>query len=97
LLERIHPEDKAELANALRGVAAAPGRRVSGCVRVRHEDGTWRDIGWTARNAFDVAGVEGIVINSRDITARKHIEAALEQGRPPLKRGARQNRPSLQT
>jgi len=88
LSERIHPEDKAGLADALRGVAAGPGRRASGCARVRHVDGTWRDIGWTARNAFDVPGVGGIVINSRDITARKQIEAALERAKAAAEAGS---------
>jgi len=81
LLDRVHPDDKAHMSDALRRVAAEPRRRAAGCARIRHKDGTWRDIEWAARNAVDVAGLEGIVINSRDITARKRIEADLQRAK----------------
>ena len=81
LLDRVHPDDKAQVAAALKHVAAGPRRRAAGSMRVRHKDGTWRYIEWTARNAIDVASLEGIVLNSRDITARKQIEAALQRAK----------------
>ncbi|HTP83890.1 MAG TPA: ATP-binding protein [Alphaproteobacteria bacterium] len=89
LLDRVHPDDKACVADALRLVAAEPGRRAGGCTRVRHRDGTWRDIEWTARNAIGVAGLEGIVINSRDITVRKQIEADLQRAKTAAEAASR--------
>ncbi len=46
-------------------------------MRLRHADGTWRCFEAVGNNLLDDPGVEGIVINSRDITERKVLEKKL--------------------
>ena len=47
-------------------------------LRVRHADGTWRYVEAVVANLLDRPSVAGIVINARDLTERKRVEAALE-------------------
>jgi PAS domain S-box-containing protein len=79
LFERIHPEDAPAFAEAFRRVVAVPGGGATGRCRVRHKDGSWRHIGWSARNATDVPEVDGIIINSRDVTDAVGLEEQLRQ------------------
>ena len=51
IFDRVHPDDVADLKVALKSIGAAPGHRESGRSRVRHQDGTWRHLAWTARDA----------------------------------------------
>ncbi|MGE5145254.1 MAG: ATP-binding protein, partial [Candidatus Eiseniibacteriota bacterium] len=44
--------------------------------RFRHKDGSWRVMASTGKNATEVAGINGIVVNSRDVTQQKEAEAA---------------------
>jgi two-component system, sensor histidine kinase and response regulator len=81
LMDRIHPEDASRFAREFDRIKAEPGTRAAGCLRVRHKDDTWHDIDWSARNALAVTGIEGIVINSRDVTARRRAEAALVEAK----------------
>jgi PAS domain S-box-containing protein len=79
IFDRIHPDDVPALSAALVEIRAAPERRLSGRTRVRHQDGRWRYISWTARNALDVPGINGIIINSRDVTEAQRLEEELLQ------------------
>jgi len=47
-------------------------------LRVRHADGTWRHIEAVVANLVDRPSVAGVVVNARDLTERKRVEAALE-------------------
>jgi PAS domain S-box-containing protein len=47
--------------------------------RLRRRDGTWRYIETVGSNLLHEPGVNGIVFNSRDITARKAAESALRE------------------
>ncbi len=76
---RVHPEDLEDIKLAFRSISATPGRRASGRSRVRHIDGTWRHVAWMARNASDVPGVNGIIINSRDVTEAQRLEERLRE------------------
>jgi len=79
LFEFIHPDDVTAAAEALARVTEAPGNRVSGESRFSHRDGTWRIIGWSGRNAAEIPGVEGIIVNGRDVTQAKNLEEQLLQ------------------
>jgi len=79
IFDRIHPDDVPALNAALADIRAAPERRLSGRTRVRHQDGRWRHIAWTARNALEVPGINGIIINSRDVTEAQRLEDELLQ------------------
>ncbi len=45
--------------------------------RFRHKDGSWRMLESFGRNLAHLAGVSGIVVNSRDVTDRKRLEEQL--------------------
>jgi two-component system, cell cycle sensor histidine kinase and response regulator CckA len=77
--ELVHPEDVAVARHLLNEVAEQAGNVISEEVRVRHIDGSWRTMNLTAKNMRDVRGIEGIVVNSRDITHQKALETELRQ------------------
>ena len=73
----IHPDD-------LDRVAEAFDRKVHGLevqaieYRFLHKDGSWRTLEATSTNLVDDPAVEGVVINSRDITERKRAQAEID-------------------
>ena len=54
--------------------------------RMRHADGSWRDVEGVATNLEDETDVGGIVLTMRDITERKSLEEQL--GAPGIPRCA---------
>jgi PAS domain S-box-containing protein len=78
-IEPIHPDDQPAAAAAIMGALATPGSLETVTVRFRHREGHWVDIEAVGRNLVHVPGVEGIVVNTRDISERKRAEAALRQ------------------
>ncbi len=77
--EIIHPDDRAFGENLLAGVMEAPGAEVSGELRARHADGSWRSIDTVLKNLLDDPAVGGVVINYRDVTTRKTLEEELRR------------------
>ena len=77
--ELVHPDDVLVARLLLNEVSEQPGNLRSEEVRVRHMDGSWRTMNLTAKNLRDVRGIEGIVVNSRDITHQKALETELRQ------------------
>jgi PAS domain S-box-containing protein len=73
VLSFVHPQDKAQVQMAL--VNGNNGRPVE--CRVRHNDGSWRVLESFSRDLSHVAGVNGMVVNARDITERKRLEEQL--------------------
>jgi len=65
-------------------VAEAFDRKVHGLevqaieYRFLHKDGSWRTLEATSTNLVDDPAVEGVVINSRDITERKRAQAEID-------------------
>lgn len=73
-------EPDAEMAReGLRKIAASPGAVKHGEIRVRHADGSWRDIEATTCNLLEHPEIKGIVINGRDITMRRMMTDRLEK------------------
>lgn len=72
-----HPEDLPAVIGAFRAVAQSPGVGPPTEFRVRHRDGTWRVIEAIGNNQLDNPGIQGVVVNARDITGRKGAEEAL--------------------
>src|SRR5258708_346495 len=79
--EFIHPEDAGEFEGAF-GAGGSPTSIES---RVKHKNGGWRVLESIGRNLTHVPGVQGIVINSRDVTERKNAEDALSEANHTLR------------
>jgi PAS domain S-box-containing protein len=79
VFDRVHPDDGPAFREEFLRVAASPGSVATGRCRVRHKNGSWRHVAWSARNATDIPAVVGIIINSRDITDALELEAQLRQ------------------
>jgi hypothetical protein len=75
VLSLVHTQDKLRVQTAL--VNGNNGHPVE--CRVRHCDGSWRVLESFSRDLSHVAGVNGMVVNARDITERKHLEEQLHR------------------
>jgi diguanylate cyclase (GGDEF)-like protein/PAS domain S-box-containing protein len=73
----IHPDDRAWAENLLADVMRTPGAQLSGDFRTRHADGSWRIMETVLTNLLDDPAVGGVVVNYRDVTARKALEEQL--------------------
>ncbi|HSJ23953.1 MAG TPA: PAS domain S-box protein [Longimicrobiales bacterium] len=75
----VHPADEARTREGLALVLDDPGVTRTAELRVRNRSGDWRHVELTCRNLLLTPGVEGIVINARDVTERIVTEAALRE------------------
>ena len=68
----VHGEDLAELERLM---ALGADHESPGVVelRLRHDDGSWRTVETVVTNLAGAPGVEGIVLNSRDVTERQRL------------------------
>ncbi|HEX5615220.1 MAG TPA: PAS domain S-box protein [Acidimicrobiia bacterium] len=76
----VHPDDIDEASAAMQRAVDAPGTTVQIEVRLRHVDRTWRWFDVIATYPVDQRGVDGIVLNVRDITERRTIEQVARRG-----------------
>jgi PAS domain S-box-containing protein len=90
--ELVQPDDAPLLQDAIEQCLA--GARQTSAIELcfRHRDGGWRDFESVGVSLLHVPGVDGIVFNSRDITARKGTEKALRESEERF-RAAFQNAP----
>ena len=73
----VHGEDRRRVFEAVIE-AAAEGQTCSVVeARVRHSDGSWRHTETAVSSLLDDPEVQGVILNTRDITERKELEAAL--------------------
>jgi PAS domain S-box-containing protein len=79
--ELVHPEDRPPLLEHLMSFQRGGSERESAEFRVRHSDGSWRVLETAAARLPSSSTIEGIVLNSRDITTRKQGEQALQQAK----------------
>ncbi len=70
----VHPDDQARVAEAIAAASAAPEGTGTVEYRIRAHDGSWRYVESTVTNALNDPAVEGILVNSRDVTERKQAE-----------------------
>lgn len=70
----LHPDDVELFRTALADTALVPAGSILREYRMRHRDGSWRWIEADLTNCLDDPEICGIVVNSRDITARKETE-----------------------
>ena len=78
-LDLIHPDDAPTVSALFRELATTPGASQRAEYRARHGDGSWRVMSTVAENMLHVPAVSGIVVNSRDVTEQRIIEAQLRQ------------------
>ncbi|MEW6209190.1 MAG: PAS domain S-box protein [Acidobacteriota bacterium] len=77
----MHPDDARRTTDAV-ATSIKEGRSTwSVELRVLHKDGTWRMVESVGANLIDDPAIGGIIVNSRDITERKHTEEALRLAR----------------
>ena len=71
----VHPDDQPALRRFFAGLG--PGDSGGIEFRVRHASGEWRHVETLATNLLGDGAVEGIVLNTRDVTERKALERRL--------------------
>ncbi len=78
-MDLVHPDDLDRARSLLGRLLENPNEAVSGEFRLRHADGSWRVVACTGTNLLDNPAVQGLVINSHDITHRHHAEQAIRE------------------
>lgn len=73
----IHPDDLINVNNQFSKILTGEETKISN-FRFRHADGSWRWIDTVATNLLNNSAVNGIVVNSRDVTERKEKEEERE-------------------
>ena len=77
LLDRLHPEDQA-IAREFLQTSVDSSELIGRLeVRIRHAEGSWLHVEAICSNQLHDPTVQGIVINARDVTDRKMLEARL--------------------
>jgi PAS domain S-box-containing protein len=84
--EFIHPDDRERARDAFAPLARTHGASAELEFRFRCVDGGWRVLSSHATNLLDHPDVRGILVNARDVTARREAEAELVAGEVRLQR-----------
>jgi two-component system, cell cycle sensor histidine kinase and response regulator CckA len=79
LLELIHPEDVTSVRETLERVMLNGGTLAPPEFRLLHKDGSLVWLEALGNNLLNDAAVGGIVVTSRDVTARRHLEDQIRQ------------------
>jgi diguanylate cyclase (GGDEF)-like protein/PAS domain S-box-containing protein len=78
--EIVHPDDMKALADVFNTLSRDTNSPVIlGELRLRHKDGSWRNLEAVGSNQVHNNLVEYIIINYRDITERKKVEETLKE------------------
>lgn len=70
IFELFHPEDVESMYNTFFSVMNEPGTVAKSVGRIRHANGMWHYLEATSTNLLHNTNIDGVVINSRDITER---------------------------
>lgn len=89
LFDLLHPDDVAPMHENMLAILAEPGKEMAGEARVRDAEGNWAVVEVNAVNLIDDPSVQGIVLTTRNITARKQTEADLAEARDQAVRALR--------
>jgi PAS domain S-box-containing protein len=76
-LSLVHPDDQAKAGAHFAALLASPGKMDTMEYRYRHAGGGWIDVESNAVALLDDPAIGGVLISSRDISARKRADAAL--------------------
>ena len=77
LAELVHPDDVPRTLSFFMSVLPPGAVTTPAEWRMRHHDGGWRDVEVIGTNLLDQPTVRGIVLNTRDISERKALQAEL--------------------
>jgi two-component system sensor histidine kinase/response regulator len=77
----VHRDDLDTKRSFFDTALARAGEPITAEFRLRHADGTWRNIEAIGQNFLDDPAVAGIVANYRDVTERKTAEDAMRHAR----------------
>ena len=69
-----HPDDRERGLAFFADVLRQPGQTLTTEIRYRHANGDWRMLELHASNLLDRPDIQGIVVNSRDVTERHRAE-----------------------
>jgi PAS domain S-box-containing protein len=72
-LDLCHPDDRGAVGDTLRRIALQGAEERMLHSRIRHKDGSWRVLEWSARPALDIKGERCLVGNARDVSARERM------------------------
>lgn len=75
----IHPDERPRLLQLFETILLKPGNHAPVAFRLRHADQSWRYVEGTPTNLLGDPGIQGVVVNLRDITERKVLEHQLTQ------------------
>ena len=70
----LHPDDLPRVTAAVAAAEAEPGTAQALEYRIRHKDGSWRWLETVFRTLSPTTAGEGLVVNARDVTARREAE-----------------------
>jgi len=76
-LDFVHPEDVPRAAAVMTSVLQEAGSTQTVELRGRHEDGSWRWLDARVTNLVDQPDIGGLVVNFRDVTAKRQLEDEL--------------------
>ena len=79
VFNKLHPDDREHVSEAFARCLNRPGELVSTQLRMERDDGSWVHLESTARNLLDDPDMQGIVVNSRDISERVKAREELSQ------------------
>ncbi len=82
--EFVHPDDIVGLITRHKLLLTRPGGVYQNEFRFKHKDGSWHYIESISQNLLEVPGINAIIVNGHDVTARKKIELALRQSEEML-------------
>lgn len=82
----IHPEDRERVEEAFAGMLTSPDPNPAIEYRLRHADGDWRVVESRTSNKLEHSAIEGLVVNTRDITRRKRAEDRLRENKAKIER-----------
>ena len=75
----VHPDDRTGLTKMLKALAKKPFGEARHACRILHQSGATLDVEILARNLLSNPYVNGIVLNTRDVTERHQLEQELER------------------
>ncbi len=79
ILDFVVPEDHGLLEEAMNGVREGRHERMTLEVRARRRDGSLVTLETVSTDLLDHPLINGVVVNARDVTERKRMEAAIRQ------------------